>query len=181
MRLVKHRELRAGDLLFHSGTGIFARLIKWFTKSEWSHVSMVLEPDGEYVTVVSAEWYGVSLVAIDPNDNLIDMITVERIGRTIKQKAAILAYELAVKRPSYDYKGIFGYIMSYLLGSTTNRWQKRKAWFCSELINHCYAEAGEPIYKGIEHGLVSPGKLHEKTVRQLKSNSVITRGKNTKI
>lgn len=56
--------LRTGDLLLCSGTQIFSRLIRWGTRSPWSHVSMVLriDPLDEVMVIEAVESKGVRLI-----------------------------------------------------------------------------------------------------------------------
>ena len=42
----QHRsQLKTGDLIFQSGTSLFSRLIRWVTRSPWSHAGMVIRFD----------------------------------------------------------------------------------------------------------------------------------------
>lgn len=57
-------ELRTGDLLLCSGTQLFSRLIRWATRSPWSHVSMVIRIDrlDEVMVIEAVESKGVRLI-----------------------------------------------------------------------------------------------------------------------
>ena len=45
-------QIKSGDIILWSGTGIAARIVRWFTKSKWSHVGI-------------AVWWGPRLMVLD--------------------------------------------------------------------------------------------------------------------
>jgi hypothetical protein len=57
-------ELQTGDLLLCSGTQIFSRLIRWATRSPWSHIAMVIRIDrlDEVMVIEAVERIGVRLI-----------------------------------------------------------------------------------------------------------------------
>ena len=58
------QQIRDGDLLLCSGTHIFSRLIRWATKSPWSHVAIAMRADplGRVMVLESVERIGVRTI-----------------------------------------------------------------------------------------------------------------------
>jgi hypothetical protein len=44
------QQVKAGDLFLCSGNRAFSRLIRWATKSSWSHVAMAMRADAVAAT-----------------------------------------------------------------------------------------------------------------------------------
>jgi hypothetical protein len=59
-------EIRTGDLILCSGDGAFSRLIRWATKSPWSHIAIAvrLDPLDKVMVMESVEKIGVRAVAL---------------------------------------------------------------------------------------------------------------------
>lgn len=49
------KELKPGDLVLFSHTRLFDRLVRWFTRSEYSHAGIIYEP-GEKKVLVGEAW-----------------------------------------------------------------------------------------------------------------------------
>lgn len=56
--------MKSGDLVFWSGTGITSRIVRWFTKSRWSHVGVVVRWGPRIMIVDSLIGRGVRAVPL---------------------------------------------------------------------------------------------------------------------
>ena len=53
------RDMQTGDVVFYRGSGPFAGLIRWWTKSPWSHVGLVWRVGSRIILLDSSPFHGV--------------------------------------------------------------------------------------------------------------------------
>jgi hypothetical protein len=160
VKVNKYEDVKIGDLLFHSGKGPISTIIQTVTQSKWSHVELVSgKQDGRLLTI-SAEWHGLNIMIRNPESPNVEIQTLVGIETKQRQGALEFAFDQAYKRADYDYWGVIGYGVSYIFGYSINRWQKRTAWFCSEICYQAHVEGG---YFGgsTKAANVSPARLYE--------------------
>ena len=137
------------QIAFYKGKGnFFNKLIRWWTKSSYSHVEIVI--DNTWYT--SATWEsGTVARKLVPNPKKWDVVTIS-CGDTAISALKSSAEAKLGKR--YDYYGI--------MFSQVLPWKGDKAdrWFCSEFVYDTLITAGvlPAEYKPEE---VSPGKLYK--------------------
>lgn len=115
----------------YKGKGMGSSFIKWFTFSEYSHVSMIF-PDGtEYEAI-----QGQGVIKHDFDDKSpADLFYVDVCEHQIKEARALCENMLGAK---YDWKGIWGFL----------RRKKRHSadkWFCSEAVAYVCDKIGHPL------------------------------------
>lgn len=115
------------QIIAFKGEGIFDRIIRKFTKSDYSHVAMIR--DGKQI---EARWdAGVRIVPVNTHApcevELFDFSEQLRFD----EELAIWDKALLLVGKKYDYAGILAYALRlYFL-------QKPSAYFCSELVVEC--------------------------------------------
>lgn len=115
------------QIIAFKGEGIFDKIIRKFTKSDYSHVALVR--DGKQI---EARWdAGVRIVPVNTHApcqvELFDFIE----PLTPDQELKIWNKALSLIGKKYDYAGLVAYALKlYFL-------QKPSAFFCSELVVEC--------------------------------------------
>jgi len=133
-------------LLFSTTANPFSGLIRAFTWSSWSHVSII---DGDTV-IEAAALHGVRRVPV------LDAINRASRGEVVEfqcqdPERIIAAAASQIGKP-YDYTALIG------LGLRRD-WQESDSWFCSELVAWAFQEAGEPIFRADAMHRVTPEHL----------------------
>ena len=128
-------------LQFSTNNSIGARLIRWFTWSEYSHVDFVLE-DGR---LLGAQSDGVFIRK--PNNHY---TKVQRVS--VEAPASVLKHARSQIGKPYDYGGIFGIILR-------RNWHDPKRWFCSEYVAWAFKEAKAPLLRTERANRITPRDL----------------------
>lgn len=132
-------------LLFH-GRGILSALVRWQTRSRWSHAALLL-PDGK--TIIEA-WPGKGV----QQKTITDWAGVEAfdLDLTEGQWANAIAFARSKIGCGYDYLGVARFL--------TRRERDNPArWFCSELVFAALDRANAPPLARIKAWAVSPELL----------------------
>lgn len=133
-------------LLLFRGRGIISWLIRWQTRSCYSHAALML-PDG---SVIEA-WQGAGVRRTWLRDwTEVDVFDIHEM--TTEQWQAAIAFARCQIGKPYDYRGVLRFLS-----------RRRKAlddrWFCSELVYKSLESAGVRLLRDVEAGEVSPGML----------------------
>lgn len=144
-------------LLFTASANPLSKIIRFLTRSEYSHVEMFVTPmttisstfkDGVRVVPLTAVLQGVSkycIATIDAPESAIDLA-------------------LSQNGKPYDYMAIFGFF-------STRQWQLADSWYCSELVAWALERAGKRLFNAgqwkvspqdlINHSSVKIGESYE--------------------
>ncbi|MBL9187911.1 MAG: hypothetical protein JNK23_10555 [Opitutaceae bacterium] len=133
-------------LLFH-GPGLVSRLIRWQTRSVYSHAAIELAP-GSDLCIESREFQGVRFAAIDRTR--CDRFEVE--GMTPERWRDAIAFCERELGCGYDYRAVFRFL-------TRRRVPSNSRWFCSELVFAALASVDVHLLRRIPASEVSPGDL----------------------
>lgn len=134
-------------VLLFRGRGLISSLIRWQTRSQYSHAAFLLA-DGE--TIVEA-WQGDGVRKKKVTDwSNIDVFHV--LGATEAQMNYAANFALAQVGKKYDYRQVFRFLTR--IGGKNNG-----KWFCSELVFAALQHAGINLLERIEPWAVSPGLL----------------------
>ena len=126
---------------------IVDKLIRWWTKSEYSHVELII---GDYWYSISPRDTYVRKKIIDYKEDHWDIIDIDA---RYSPGYALLFYE-KIKGSKYDWAGI---LLSQVLPLNVH---DRKRWFCSEFvaatlkIDNPNRYSPEDLYKFITEGTV---------------------------
>jgi uncharacterized protein YycO len=143
----------------HTGTSLFSRLIRWFSRSKYSHVSVwfvdltvsyggyvieSLEPKG--VRVCPAHLYREAR-----RDGRITLYAPRTPLSQAERDAMERAMREQMDKP-YDWTGVFRFL-------TRKRHAQDETWFCSELVAYAFTKAGRPLFEQTEWWEVTPGDI----------------------
>ena len=163
--------IKAGDIiLFEPGGDWLSRIISWGTQSTYSHVAICVSPE-MHLAIEANTKGGVRAIDLRQIKRKFD---IYRIKEEYNFKLpAVISFLVKQLNNKYDYYGvIFLGFMKLLaligkpLKNRTNKWQKDRDYFCSEL---CY----EAFYKGggldivpnvDEADITSPGDISKSPV-----------------
>jgi uncharacterized protein YycO len=143
-------------ILLHSGPGWIGDLIRWQTRGDYSHASVLFD-DG--TVIESREFKGVRRLSIDDVGRDLATIAELRIdvyefAQPVPAERAQAARTFAEEQlgKGYDYFDIFAFL-------TRRRRHEDDAWFCSELASAIARVAGRPLFEHTEDWEVSPGMI----------------------
>lgn len=125
------------QLLFHRDTGIVSGIVKRFTRSPYSHVS-VWFPD-RMVGYESAPFHGVRRFLVRPGN-------VDAFQAPVDERAAVIFAEEQLGK-GYDW----GNVLRFAYFSAPQTRQSRKAsnrWFCAELVEVICEQGGLDLLQG---------------------------------
>lgn len=136
----------------HRGPGVIGRLIRWQTRADYSHASLLFPGRG---VIESREFKGVrALPELTPAPGeVIDACAVR--GLTCDQEQKVFDFAQAQLGKRYDWPMVFGFVSR----SPIEGHQSEGRWFCSELAFAAVRHAGVDLLRGIEPWEVSPGLL----------------------
>lgn len=128
-------------LRFSTTSGVFSRLIRWVTWSDYSHVDFVLE-DG---TLLGSDSNGgVKIREHDPSKKSKDFV--------VDAPYSVVERAMTQLGKKYDWKGIVGM-------GLRKRIESKNKWFCSELIAWAFEQEGYPIVSTEKHWRIAPRDL----------------------
>src|SRR5262245_20541475 len=134
-------DLTTGDLLCFRSTDIDARIIRFLTRSQYSHVGMVFLYEGR-VYVLEATSRGMQLVLLSRRAKFynggIDYFRIE--GVTEEQRRGAVGWAFQRLGMPYNFMGIVRFLW-FLLSGSKERIRQRNGWFCSEIIAEAYRRA----------------------------------------
>ena len=158
---VLRASLESGDLLLCSGTRMFSRLIKKFTKSDWSHVAFVirLKAIDRVMVLESVESVGVRTVPL--STYLIDysgsgrgysggMVLARHtdLANKLADDSEVLSYliQSAVDLLGYPYdKDEILRIAGRIVFGDQQDPTRDREYICSEFVHECYKRVGIDI------------------------------------
>lgn len=153
-----------GNVLFFKKTNSFvSRVIANITKSEFTHVGLIVDynKSSNIVTIIESDRFiktRVSRIMLDDKQHAI--YSTGELTDEIRERVVKYAYKSIGRK--YDYSLIFGIFLSLLFK------EKRIGYFnntnrliCSELIDLAYYKAGVPRKNSINIGYVTPQELLE--------------------
>jgi hypothetical protein len=148
--------LEIGDIvLYKAGDDFFSKCVRFFTKSNYVHVSMLVSND----LVIEANWNKKSnIVPFRYNQKKMEIYRVIG-GLTTEQKFVLLKSSYLFLNKKYDYPQIFGYIVKYFFKSKSNIFNSPNKIICSELIDRSYLKAGIDLLSENLDGDISPDEI----------------------
>lgn len=155
------------DILLYKGTQWMSRLVRWGTKSPYSHVAVVGEPR-IFLAIESNTGHQAGVRAIDLRklpDGEIDVFRIPPQFTYDPNK--VISFLVAHLGARFDYLGVawLGFlkaagILSGLKYQPYNRFQKEKDYFCSELCYEAFMAGGIDIVPGVgEADITSPADI----------------------
>ncbi len=134
------------SILLFKGRGFISRLIRWQTRSQYSHAAIML-PCGR----VLEAWQGEG-VRIKWLRDWCDVDRFRVTDMTEEQWETAIAFARAQIGKKYDYRGVWRFL-------SRRKPARDDRWFCSELVFASLAAAGVKLLAAVDIGEVSPGML----------------------
>ena len=135
-------------IYLYRGKRLLSALIRWQTRSRYSHASMA-SPDDHTLVIEAWQGRGVHKTHIRNWDD-IDAFCVVKV--TEDQHRAAWAWANLQLGLGYDYLGVLRFV-------SRTRGRENKRWFCSELVYQALQAAGLSLLRDIEAWAVSPALL----------------------
>jgi hypothetical protein len=138
-------EFTVGDVLLFRGRGLISQLIRWVTRSPYSHVGLVFLFE-ERVFCIEAVGVGVRLILISElmrrYHGGIDYYEVH--DPSPEQRHGAIAFCFAQLGKLYDRPGIFRFLIAIVFNRKPAV-REDQEWFCSELVAAAYRAQGFPL------------------------------------
>ena len=135
-------------VLLFSGDGLISKLIKWQTRSIFSHVG-VLTDDGKVLEAIEGSGVRIRDWAEEDKRNTVQF-TVDGLGQEGWEKT--IAFMKAQIGKKYDWWAIIRFVSRRYMPDNDH-------WFCSELVFTAVREGGVHLLRRIRPSEVSPGGL----------------------
>lgn len=150
-------QIRDGDLLLCSGDQVFSHLIRWATKSPWSHVAMAMraEPIGRVMVLESVEKIGVRTVPFQtfafgdqgrhPYPGRIVLARHAKIAAASREDInKIAAFAVDQLGDPFDPGEVLKIAVRIALGSFNRKMPEamkaRDEYICSEYVAKCFEQ-----------------------------------------
>jgi len=162
--------VKVGDiLLFRAEKDLISKMIAWGTDSIYSHVAVCVDPDLD-IAIEAITRGGVRARAISEIPQLYDVYRVK--SDYSLQSNKVIAFLVKQLNNKYDYKGvIFLGILKVLskiwapFKAESNKWQKDRDFFCSELCYEAFLEGGLDIVPEVTAAdITSPGDISKSSI-----------------
>jgi uncharacterized protein YycO len=146
------------QIALHRAPGLIGTLIRWQTRGEYSHASMLMD-DGSVIE--SREGHGVRRLPrlVRRKGETIDLFNFFHSPEQNRQITTFL--EAQIGKP-YDYT----MVARFVTRRQASRAQSGK-WFCSELIYAALQQAQLPVFRATDPWEVSPGLLARSPLLQI--------------
>ncbi len=133
-------------ILLFRGRGIISAMIRWQTRSEYSHAAFLL-PCGRIIE----SWQGSGVHIKTLNDwEGIDSFGVHGMTNEQWEEAILFARKQIGKK--YDYRGVCRFVSRRKVPADDR-------WFCSELVAKALEVAGIKLFRNLDSTEISPGMI----------------------
>ena len=159
--------LKSGDILLSKGTSFTSHLIQWGTKSPYSHVGVVVEPE-IFLAIESNTGHQDGVRAIDLRKLSDDDVDAFRVKSAFTfDREQVISFLVAHLGVNFDYAGVtwLGILKAASLFTGMklkpfNQFQKNKDYFCSELCYEAFMAGGLDIVPQVgEADITSPADI----------------------
>ena len=133
--------MQSGDILLFYRGGLMSKIIQWGTKSKYSHTALCV--NAEMNLLIEAQ--GCVRAADIRTMTDYDIFRVKEGHAYDLEK--VVSFLVSKLNSRYDYRGVIflGIMKLFRLKKMANKWQRKKDWFCSELVVSAFREGGLDI------------------------------------
>lgn len=147
-------ELQVGDIILYKGNGFLSKAVKFFTKSEYSHVSMAISD----THLIEANWYKKSnIIDFKYSEKEMEIYRVKDL--TIEQQIIILQRVYKYINKYYDYAQIIGHLIESFGFHISHHLNSDTKLICSELIDRAYSDININLVELRKTGDVTPNDI----------------------
>ncbi|UPI12851.1 hypothetical protein [Bacillus phage SBSphiJ5] len=151
------KTIQPGDVIFYRPTGFIGWAISKITKSEYSHVALVVSPDH----IIEANRFIKSRIAdLHYTKEIHSVYRLNNLPADTRLR--IINNALTMLDVSYDYSQIFGLLLRLVFDIKTNVFNKVNRYICSEIIDNAFVAAGVPRKDKENIGDITPQELLDK-------------------
>ena len=155
--------IQTGDVLLFRGTSAVSRIIRWGSRSSYSHAGLAAWW-GDRLIVFQAVGHGAQVVpvssAVDAYDGQVDWFT-PRPGVTVDPEQ-LITHAVTMLGRAYAFNGVLDLMWRMALRRFRGLRDARddpKELFCSQYVSYCYRKAGVDLVQGTDDASTSPGDL----------------------
>lgn len=158
------KDIKLGDaVLFKGDNRILAKIIMYFTQSEYSHAGLVVGITNEdKVEIIESRMIrGVhySRYTLNPKNHSVYRHSKcdEEIGISIAKRAFNM-----LGKP-YDWKGVLyrSWLTITFRRRDPNKWNEKGAYYCSELVSELYNKEGLKFSSSIPVSNITPENIEQ--------------------
>ncbi|HJY64543.1 MAG TPA: YiiX/YebB-like N1pC/P60 family cysteine hydrolase [Ignavibacteria bacterium] len=173
--LISRKEIKDGDILMYKGKGIISSLIKWFTKSEYSHAGITAWWD-DRLMVLEAVGKGVVTKTLSKNirdyHGDIDWYTLKTEYPELQRKAIVKCAQAELGK-EYNNRQLYKIALNKIFGiefSRYDRERRSRKLFCSQYVSMVYFKSIElDLKENLASSFTSPDDV-------AKSDKLIMKG-----
>ena len=157
------RKIETCDIMLFSENGWTSKIIKWGTKSKYSHVSICVDPDIHLMIEANGK-----VRAEDIRRSMECDVYRVKPGYSYDLPKVISFLVDKLNRP-YDYLGVIylGFLKVFCHKKRANKWQRDHDYFCSELTKQAFKAGGLDLIPDMKAEIVSPGDIANSEVVEL--------------
>jgi len=154
--------MKKGDLLLFRRESGISKVIRWLTKSEYSHVAVCVSPEMNLVIEATAGL--VRAADIRSFEEGVYDIYRPKHGEKYNQDE-VLSFLVSKLNYKYDYAGVIylGFLKLLRLKKTANTFQKDRDHFCSELVAEAFMAGGLRLVPFMAASVISPADISKST------------------
>ncbi|MFT3925692.1 MAG: hypothetical protein QM778_24335 [Myxococcales bacterium] len=156
-------QIQTGDVLLFRGTSAVSRIIRWGSRSPYSHAGLAAWW-GDRLIVFQAVSHGAQVIplssAVDAYDGQVDWWT-PHAGVTVDRER-LVEHAVTMLGRAYAFHGVFDLMWRMTQRRFRGMKDRRaapKELFCSQYVSYCYRKAGIDLVDGTDDGSTSPGDL----------------------
>lgn len=149
-----------GDVIFFKKNDSFiSRIIAYFTKSEYTHVGLIVAYDelSNIATIIESDRF------VDTRINIIELDQqkheIYTVDKSQDETDRVLEYAYKSVGIKYDYLQILGLLISLVFGTEYRFFDRKNKLICSELIDLSYYKAGIKRSTDMNLGSITPQEL----------------------
>lgn len=160
---MKYEDLQKGDILLTKhDANLIGRVIADYTCGEWTHAMIYAGTWRGHHMVLESHYGGVKYTTLEAYIRKGFDIAVMRSNLSEKELSDVLKAAEQDLGKGYDYKGLFGYLVSDAFWSVLGarkEYHSAEKLFCSELVKHHFEHAGGVDLSGKPSSNTSPMDL----------------------
>lgn len=147
--------MEAGDILLFRRGGLGSKIIQWGTNSPYSHCAVVVDPQKNLLI----EAQGLVRANDIRKEKDYDIFRVMPLYTYDENK--VISFLVSKLNNKYDYLGVIflGILKLFRRKKWANAWQKKRDYFCSELVSEAFKHGGLDIVPKIKDDVTSPGDI----------------------
>lgn len=146
-------ELQPGDIIAVKGGGLFSKIVSFFTRSNYTHVSMMISD----TKMIEANWYKkVNIVDFTYDKDHIEIYRYKN-SLNIHQQIQVVQSSYDMLDKYYDYFQVLWYMLEFFIGKSYHSPLNLENFIiCSELIDNSYLKIGINLVDFRSDGNVTP-------------------------